>query len=134
MTIETLNLDKGMCIFELKPTCEKRDGLTQKRNWTLMDGYQYKSNDPDLNIIMKHYSVFFFGFGSHRFEAGLRRIGLHEVEIVGSNVHIFVLGFLSLSCRLVAVKFWLQSHVGQLIHTVEAFQLYAHHVFTMVGK
>lgn len=52
LTIGLLNLDKGRCIFELKATCEQKDRSTQKRNWTPMDGYKYKSSDPHLDMII----------------------------------------------------------------------------------
>jgi len=58
-----------------------------------MDGYRYMSSDPNLYIIMKNSSILIFGFGLHRSEAGLQRIGSHKVEIRGFEVHIFVLVF-----------------------------------------
>jgi len=51
-TIESLNLDKGKCIFQENPTCAQNVKSTLKRNWTPMDIYKYKSSDPHLDIIM----------------------------------------------------------------------------------
>jgi len=64
-----------------------------KENWTPLEGYKYKSSDPHLE---NHHGAFFYlflGFGSHKYKAGLRRIGSHKGEIIGFEAHISILGF-----------------------------------------
>lgn len=82
LTFEALNLYKGKCIFELKPTCAQKNRLALTRNWTPLEAFKYKPSDPHLDIIIKHILLLSLHWiGSYRSEVWFAKFGSHMSEI-----------------------------------------------------